>query len=69
MGIFDIFKDKNPNYLRPEEKEAAQLLQIIIKDYAEGQHNFITDKVDKLSVDLYHLAFKRTNQKVIPHYP
>jgi len=66
MGLFNIFKNKNPNYLKPDEKEAAGLFQTIIKGYSIGQPNFIDGGVDKLSIGLYYLAFERSNKKVVP---
>ncbi len=65
MGLFDIFKNKNPDQLKPDELEAANLFQQIIKGYAEGQPNYIPNGVVKLSIGLYHLAFERSNQSIV----
>lgn len=66
MGLFDIFKDKNPNNLKPVELEAAELFQKIIKGYAQGEPNYIQGGIDTLSLGLYHAAFNRTNKRFVP---
>lgn len=66
MSLFDLFRDKNPDHLKKDEIEAAAILQNIVKGYAEGNPDYIPGGIDKLSIGLYHLAFKRTNKQFVP---
>ena len=65
MGFFDLFTSKNSDTLTRDEKEAAEILKNILLGYQNGDPDFMPNGVEKLSVGLYYLAFKRTNKKVV----
>ena len=65
MGLFNLFKNKNRNELSHEEKEAAQILKNIVQGYKQGDFDYIPNGIEKLSLGLYYLSFKRTNKKVV----
>jgi hypothetical protein len=65
MGLLDIFSSRNKNALSREEKEAAQILKNIIDGYKQSDFDHIPNGIEKLSIGLYYLAFKRTHKKVV----
>ena len=65
MGIFNLFRNKNTSGLTHEEKEAAQILRNIVQGYKKTDFDYIPNGIEKLSIGLYYLAFKRTNKKVV----
>ncbi|HZY40206.1 MAG TPA: hypothetical protein VFE53_26315 [Mucilaginibacter sp.] len=58
MGIFPFFRNKNGNNLSYDEKEAAEILKNIV-------NGLITMDIQKYSIGLYYLAFKRSNKKLV----
>jgi hypothetical protein len=65
MGLLNIFSNRNKNELSQEEKEAAKILKDIIYGYKQRDFDYIPNGIEKLSVGLYYLAFKRTNKPVV----
>lgn len=65
MAFWDLFMNRNKNELSHEEKEAAQILKNIVFGYKQGDYNYIPNGIEKLSIGLYYLAFKRSSKKVI----
>lgn len=66
MGIFKFLSNKNPDFLKDDEKEAVNLLQSICNGYAHGNPNYIPDGITKLSFGIYMMAFNRTNEDMVP---
>lgn len=65
MGLFNFFSNKNVDFLKDDEREAAQLLQNICKGYAKGQPDLIPNGLVKLSFGIYMMAFNRTNKEMV----
>ncbi|KAA3647412.1 MAG: hypothetical protein DWP98_09680 [Bacteroidetes bacterium] len=66
MGFFKFFSNKNSDFLKDDEVEAAALLQNICKGYAIGNPNLIPDGIVKLSFGIYMMAFNRTDEDMVP---
>lgn len=66
MGIFSKFSNINPDYLKDDEIESANLLQSIVNGYANGNPNYIPNGVVKLAFGVYLMAFNRTKYDVVP---
>lgn len=63
MSLFKLFSNKNPNFLKDDEKEAAKLLQNIVIGNLNGR--VIPDGIAKLTIGIYHIAFNRTNKDTV----
>tara|TARA_R110002096_G_scaffold426165_3_gene635553 strand:- start:21420 stop:21830 length:411 start_codon:yes stop_codon:yes gene_type:complete len=66
MGFFSFFSQKNPDFLKDDEIEAANLLQSICNAYANGNPNYIPNGISKLSFGIYEMAFNRTDEDIVP---
>tara|TARA_R110000868_G_scaffold306536_1_gene567772 strand:+ start:115 stop:522 length:408 start_codon:yes stop_codon:yes gene_type:complete len=66
MKLPKFFSNKNPDFLKDDEIEAANLLQSICNGYANGDPNYIPNGVVKLSFGIYMMSFNRTYQDMIP---
>ena len=66
MGFFSFLSKKNSDFLKDDEKEAANLLQSICNGYANGNPNYIPNGVTKLSFGIYMMAFNRTDEDIVP---
>lgn len=66
MKLPKFFSNKNPDFLKDDEIEAANLLQSICNGYANGDPNYIPNGVMKLSFGIYMMSFNRTDQDMIP---
>lgn len=66
MGMFNFFSNKNADFLKDDEREAAKLLQSVCNGYANGNPNYIPDGVIKLSFGIYMMAFNRTEVDMVP---
>lgn len=66
MGLFSFFSQKNSDFLKADEIEAANLLQSICNAYANGNPNYIPNGITKLSFGIYEMAFNRTNEDMVP---
>ena len=66
MGILNFFSNKNPDFLKDDEIEAANLLQSICNGYANGDPNYIPNGIVKLSFGIYMMEFNRTDKDMIP---
>ena len=66
MKLPNFFSKKKSDFLKDDEKEAANLLQSICNGYANGNPNYIPDGLVKLSFGIYMMAFNRTDRDMIP---
>lgn len=66
MGLFSFFYQNNPDFLKDDEIEAANLLQSICNAYANGNPNYIPNGITKLSFGIYEMAFNRSNEDIVP---
>lgn len=66
MNIFKKFSNKNSDFLKDDEIEAANLLQSICNGYANGDPDYIPNGLVKLSFGIYMMAFNRTDKDMIP---
>tara|TARA_B110000503_G_scaffold135710_1_gene216782 strand:- start:3131 stop:3541 length:411 start_codon:yes stop_codon:yes gene_type:complete len=66
MGFRNFFSNKNPDFLKDDEIEAANLLQSICNGYANGNPDYIPNGVVKLSFGIYMMSFNRTDEDLIP---
>ena len=65
MGLFDFFTSKSADTLNKDEKEAADILKKILQGFKNGNPDFIPNGIEKLSIGLYYLAFKRTKKSIV----
>ncbi len=65
MKIIDLFVNKNSKELSQTEKEAPEILYNIFRGSIAGEPAFMSERIEKLAVDLYYLAFNRTNRKSV----
>ncbi|MGV8964257.1 MAG: hypothetical protein ACOH2V_12885 [Candidatus Saccharimonadaceae bacterium] len=65
MRFIDLFVNKNSKELSQAEKETPEILYDIFRGSIVGEPAFMSGRIDKLSVDLYYLAFNRTNRKSV----
>jgi hypothetical protein len=66
MGILNFFSNKNPNYLKDDELDAARLLQNLTKNFVNGKMDLVSVGVPKLTVGIYHMSFNRTDRDLVP---
>ena len=66
MGLFSFLSQKNSDFLKDDEIEAANLLQSICNGYANGNPNYIPNGITKLAFGIYMMAFNRTDEDIVP---
>ena len=66
MGFLNFFSNKNPDFLKDDELEAANLLQSICNGYANRDPNYIPNGIPKLAFGIYMMSFNRSDADMIP---
>ncbi|MBL4706969.1 MAG: hypothetical protein JKY48_00820 [Flavobacteriales bacterium] len=64
MNFLKFLSNKNSDFLKDDELEAAQLLQSIVTGNINKTP--IPDGIAKLTIGIYLISFNRTNKEIVP---